>query len=333
MTAINVSLIVADDATAERRERAGEVGRALAEAGVSAHTEAPGHGAPDSVRLVRADELAAALGALPEDRRERWLDGAVLVDAPGGGLDLLERHGMLGAIEVGDDPAAWLAEAPGRMLVRKYVVGAGLEDAEAVDSDAYTAWVDPDPVSPATRLADYLERWREVDAELVVTADEARERKLPPIEVGVRLGGTGLFRIPPAHAPGFYAVLNSAPGGGAGFAIRPEPEEGRGGDLEQTARRMLQNPRGPELVSAGADRVQLAGGEAESICLYADWLSFRTASCVVRVPHDGGALLAIFICSVGSTEPSSRLVLGDASLRRIARTLRLEDPARRAKPG
>ncbi|HTE56703.1 MAG TPA: hypothetical protein VK698_37880 [Kofleriaceae bacterium] len=344
MTTSDLYLVVGESAAPARRDQAAEIGRALADAGVAAELAAADQVPAGAPRLVWADELDDLLAVLGEDEREGWLDSTIALHHgadPGHAVEQLEERGLLGAIELGD-ASAWGADWSG-LIVRKDVVRRrgepvaepAIDPADdaidaALDSEAYTRWDDPSAASLADALGRYLGHWREVDAELVVAAEEAMARKLAPVELRVRLGGTGLFRVPPAHSPGYYVVLSSAPGGGAGFAARPAVDDGGPDQLEQTARRMLQNPRGPELVAAvGVETVRLAGASHQAICLHADWLRFRTASCVVRVEHARGVLMAIFICSIGAPLPTSAAVLADPSLRRIARTLRVVD----GKPG
>src|SRR5262249_55028711 len=166
--------------------------------------------------------------------------------------------------------------------------------------------------------------WRESDAELCVSAEEARGRKLPPVELRLKLGGTGLVRVPSVQAPGYYLVLSSAPGGGAGFFARPAPDEVDG--LEQIARAILQNPSGPPLRAAGGiETIRLAGRRRESICLFADRCQLRTASRALRIDHAAGAMMALFACSLGERPPSCEAVLADPALRRIVSSLTVLD--------
>lgn len=319
---IDLHLVVGTSTPPQQRDEIAEVERALADVGLSAAVAGPTDGPPGAIHLVWSADFGAALAAVAEEEREAWLDSAIVVNQPRESVvSLLEGRALLGAVEY-ERAAEWSEAGSARLYVRRDAAWAEPGD-DRFASEQYAAWAEPGAGSLADALAGYLAHWREVDAELVVGADEARARKLPAVELGLRLGGTGLFRVPPPHSPGYYVVLSSAPGGGAGFAARPILE-GAGDGLESIARRMLQNPRGAELVaSTGVERVRMAGRERESICLYADWLSFRTASCVVRLDHAGGAVLAIFICSIGDTQPSSHTVLADPSLRRISRSLRI----------
>jgi hypothetical protein len=321
---IDLHLVVGSSAPPQQRDEVAEVERALTEVGLSTAVAGPTEGPPDAVHLVWSADFGDALAALPEEAREAWLDSAIIVNQPRESVvELLEGRALLGAVEY-ERSSEWREVGPAHLYVRRDAAWAEPGD-DAIASEQYAAWAEPGTGSLADALAGYLAHWREVDAELVVGADEARARKLPPVELGLRLGGTGLFRVPAPHSPGYYVVLSSAPGGGAGFAARPILD-GAGDDLESIARRMLQNPRGAELVaSTGVERLRMAGREREAICLYADWLSFRTASCVVRLEHAGGAVLAIFICSIGETQPSPRTVLADPSLRRVSRSLRIAD--------
>ena len=70
--------------------------------------------------------------------------------------------------------------------------------------------------------------------------------------------------------------------------------------------------------------LRLAGAEREAVCLFSEYLFRRTARCVVRIDHAGGALMAIFTARVGA-EPSCDAVLANPSLKRIARSLRVID--------
>jgi len=237
-----------------RAEEAAAIGRALCGAGLGARVAAAGEVPVDAVRLIRADDLCSALAGIAEGERARWLECTVVVnEARERVIDLCEEHGLLGAVEC-EDVSDWGA-GPARLFVRKEVVerrGEWIAGAGARESDEYGLWSDPDAGSLAGSLARYLDHWRESDAELVISAEEAQRRKLPPVELRLRPGGTGLVRIPPAHSTGYYVVLGSAPGGAAAFLARPAPpDERRAEGLEQTARRMLQNPNGPELALAG----------------------------------------------------------------------------------
>ena len=70
--------------------------------------------------------------------------------------------------------------------------------------------------------------------------------------------------------------------------------------------------------------LHLAGAEREAVCLFSEYLIRRTARCVVRIDHAGGALMAIFTARVGA-QPSCEAVLANPSLERIARSLRVVD--------
>ncbi len=141
------------------------------------------------------------------------------------------------------------------------------------------------------------------------------------MEVRLKVGGTGLTRVAREHAPGAYVALAGAPGGGVGFSIGPLPE---GEGLEQAARQKLQAPNGQELRTVETRTLRLAGAEREAVCLFSEYLIRRTARCVVRIDHAGGALMAIFTARVGA-EPSCEAVLANPSLQRIARSLRVVD--------
>jgi hypothetical protein len=327
MTTSELYLVVDDGAAPERRDEAAAIERSLVAAGVTARVAAPAAIPPGAPRLVFAGDLDRLVAGMGDDAREAWLDATIAIDADEDRAALLvEERGLLGAVVCGA-PADWVAGNGSALHVRRDVVrrrGEPLFDLDA--SESYAGWDDPSAGSLAEALAGYLAHWREIDAERVVPSSEALARKLAPVELRVRLGATGLFRVPAGQAPGYYLVLSSEPGGGAGFAARPVVDDGGPADLEQVARRMLQNPRGPELIASSApETVRLSGTEREAICLHADWLRFRTATCAVRIEHAHGAMLALFICSIGAAQPTSAMVLGDPSLRRIARTLRVVD--------
>ena len=327
-----MELYLVVEAAGARRREVDDVARALDEAGLRTVLAGAADVPVDAVRLVWAEDLSALLAGIDRADRGRWLDCAVVVNPQRGRvLDLLEESGVLGALEYGE-PADLRDDAaePARVFVRKDVVRHRGErmggEVSGAESDDYTLWTDPDAASPAEDLARYVAIWRESDAELCVGAEEARERRLPPVELRLRLGGTGLVRIPAVQAPGYYLVLGSAPGGGAGFFARPSLEDPAGEGLEQIARRMLQNPSGPPLQAAGGiEWIRLAGAERESICLFSDWFHFRTASCAVRIEHAGGALMAIFACPMGTRPPSCQAVLADPALRRIAGSLQVSN--------
>jgi hypothetical protein len=316
---IEVHLIVGPQSP-PRQEELAAIARALGNAGLRAREAGAGGAAADAVRVVWAEELDAVLAQVAADR-ERWLECAVIVNAARDEvLELLDEHGLLGAIEI-EEPSDW--EAPGRLFVRKDVVGKRGEriGGPGRDSLGYTLWSDPDAPSLAAALARYIEYWRETDSELVVDAEEARRGGLPVVEVRLKVGGTGLTRVAPEDAPGAYVALAGAPGGGVGFSIGPLPE---GEGLEQAARQKLQAPNGQELRTVETRTLRLAGAEREAVCLFSEYLIRRTARCVVRIDHAGGALMAIFTARVGA-EPSCEAVLANPSLERIARSLRVVD--------
>ncbi len=316
----DVHLVVEPRSSQARRDEVAAIARALGDAGLRAREAGAGDAPADVVRLVWAEELDGILAHVGGDR-ERWLECALIVNAAReDALELLEKHGLLGAVEV-EDVADWAA--PGRLFVRKDVVGKRGEriGGPGRDSPGYTLWSDADAPSLAAALARYLEYWRETDSELVVDAEEARRSGLPPVEVRLVVGGTGLTRVPREDAPGAYVALAGAPGGGVGFSIGPLPD---GEGLEQAARQKLQAPNGQELRTVETRTLRLAGAEREAVCLFSEYLIRRTARCVVRIDHAGGALMAIFTARVGA-EPSCEAVLANPSLQRIARSLRVVD--------
>jgi hypothetical protein len=320
-TAIDVQLIARPMASQERRDELAAIAQALEDVGLRAREAGAGDDQDDAVRLVLADELDDVLAQVRADR-ERWLECAMIVNAARDDvLELLERHGLLGAVEV-EDVADW--GAPGRLFVRKDVVGVRGEriGGPGRDSFAYTLWLDPDAPSLAAGLARYLDYWHETDSELVVDAEEARRGGLPAVEVRLKVGGTGLTRVAREHAAGAYVALAGSPGGGVGFSVGPLPD---GAGLEQAAREKLQAPNGQELRTVETRTLQLAGGEREAVCLFSEYLLRRTARCVVRIDHAGGALMAVFTARVGG-EPSCEAVLANPSLKRIARSLRVVEP-------
>ncbi len=317
---VEVQLIVEPRSSQARRDEVAAIARALGDAGLRARQGTAADMSGDAVRLVWAEELDGILAHVGGDR-ERWLECAVIVNAARDEvLELLEKHGLLGAIEV-EEVSDWAA--PGRLFVRKDVVGTRGEriGGPGRDSPGYTLWSDPEAPSLAAALARYLDYWRETDSELVVDADEARRSGLPVVEVRLKVGGTGLTRVAREHAPGAYVALAGAPGGGVGFSIGPLPE---GEGLEQAARQKLQAPNGQELHTVETRTLRLAGAEREAVCLFSEYLVRRTARCVVRIDHTGGALMAIFTARVGA-EPSCEAVLANPSLARIARSLRVVD--------
>jgi hypothetical protein len=317
---VDVHLIVWPRSSQARRDEVSAIARALAEAGLRARGAGIGDAMVDAVRLVWADDLEDVLAHVGGDR-ERWLECAVIVNAARDDvLELLEKHGLLGAVEY-EDVTDWAA--PGRLFVRKDVVGVRGEriGGPGRDSFAYTLWSDPGAPTLAAAMARYLEHWREIDSELVVDAEEARRSGLPAVEVRLKVGGTGLTRVAREHAASAYVALAGSPGGGVGFSVGPLPD---GAGLEQAAREKLQAPGGQELRTVETRTLRLAGGEREAVCLFSEYLVRRTARCVVRIDHAGGALMAIFTARVGG-EPSCDAVLANPSLKRIARSLRVID--------
>src|SRR5688572_20240875 len=107
---IEVHLIVGPQSP-PRQEELAAIARALGDAGLLVRQEAPWDAAADAVRVVWAEELDAVLAQVAADR-ERWLECAVIVNAARDEvLELLDEHGLLGAVEV-EDVADW--GAPGR---------------------------------------------------------------------------------------------------------------------------------------------------------------------------------------------------------------------------
>lgn len=312
----------------ERRE-VDEVARALAGAGLPSRVadDSP----IDAVRLVWADDLDESLAAVAGDERARWLERTILVnESRDRVLERLEEHGLLGAVEY-EEVSDWLASDSARLFARKDVVSRRGEQIGGAsrESAAYALWADPTATSLASALGKYLAYWRESDVEIVVSAEEATGKGLPPLELRVKIGGTGLLHVPSEHSTGHYIQLSSPPGGGTGFAARPAPEP-RVDDLERAARSILEKPDGPELRAGGPERARVAGAERDAICFLSEWLLFRTGTCVVHIPHANGALMAFFTSRLGAdTAPSCEAVLSRPALRRIASTLRVIDaPAR-----
>ncbi len=318
-------------ATPSEQREVAEIARALGEAGLRATMGGAAGASPDAsadaVRLVWAEELDGFVGAIASRERERSLERTIVVnEARDRVLDLLQERRLLGAIEY-EDVAEWFAAEPPRLFVRKDVVdghgepvgGPGRESAD------YALWSDPDAGSLASALGHYIGLWRELDDELVIPADEARARGLPPVELRLKLGGTTLFRMPAERSPDYYVVLGGAPGTRLGFSALPAPDAGE--SLELNARRILHRPSGPPLeVAGGLERIDLAGAEREAICLYSDWLRFRTARCAVRIEHASGVLVALFTAGFPlDRTPSCEEVLSVPALRRIARSLRVID--------
>jgi len=310
----------------ERRE-VDEVARALAGAGLTSRVadDSP----VDAVRLVWADDLDGSLAAVAGGERARWLERTILVnESRDRVLERLEEHGLLGAIEY-EEVSDWLASDSARLFARKDVVSRRGEQIGGAsrESAAYALWTDPNATSLASALGKYLEYWRESDVEIVVSAEEAAGKGLPPLELRVKIGGTGLLHVPSEHSNGHYIQLSSPPGGGTGFAARPAPQED---DLERAARSILEKPDGSELRAGAVERARVAGAEREAICFLSEYLLFRIATCVVRIPHANGALMALFTSRLGRDTPlSCEAVLSRPALRRIARTLRVIDaPAR-----
>ena len=310
-------------ASEARRTEVAAVGRALAAAGLEARPEAR------AVRLVWADEIDEALAGVPEIEREAWLDRTLLVnESRERVLDLLEENLLLGAVEF-EEIAEWsAAERPRLFACRDLVQREGERiGGPGRESPHYVLWTDPAATSLAGLVARYLAHLPAFDAELVVTAGDARAMGLPPIELRVRLGGTGLKRADPIRAAGRYLALHGMPGGTIGFSAAPAPPEERGpGGFAASVQRLTSGGSGEiQLVSTG-DRVLLDGAAREAACFYRQMPSppMRLATCLVRIEHPGGALLASFTRGLPASHAiSSQAVMGEPDLRRLARSLRI----------
>jgi len=310
-------------ASEARRAEMAAVGRELAAVGLAAEPEAR------AVRLVWADEVDALLAAVPEVDRESWLDRTILVnEAREQVLDLLEANLLLGAIEY-EEVAEWSAAERPRMFASRDVIQKSGEriGGPGRESPHYTLWTDPEAGSLAALVARYAALLPAFDAELVVGADEARAMGLPPLELRVRLGGTGLRRADAIRSAGRYLALHGMPGGFVGFSAAPAPAEERGpGGFAASVKRLTSGGSGEIQLVSTSDQVLLDGVRREAACFYRQMPSppMRLATCLVRIEHPGGALLASFTRGLPAGQPvSCAAVMADADLRRLARSLRV----------
>ena len=164
--------------------------------------------------------------------------------------------------------------------------------------------------------------------ELIVTADEARARGLPPIEIKVDAHESGLIHGPLSRRGAFYLRLHGPPGDPIEFAAWPAADDERGADgIERSMRRVLELRRPERIqVTGGLQRVQLAGGERLAGCVYLAMPSPlpRLVTCVVLVEHAHGLVMVSFTHDVHpQNDVTPAQVLEHPRLRLLARSLRV----------
>lgn len=163
---------------------------------------------------------------------------------------------------------------------------------------------------------------------LVVTADEARARGLPPIELELDPRGSGLIHGPLARRGAFYLRLHGPPADPIEFAAWPAADDERGVEgIERSLRRVHELRRPDALrVSGGLSTVQLAGRERQAACAYFQLPPPlpRHVVCVVMIEHAHGLAMVSFTHDVHPEEDvTPAQVLQHPRLRRLAASLRI----------
>lgn len=319
--------VVATDA---RRSEASELAGALGNAGLSGRLTAPDAVPADAVRLVLAGDVDEILAAVPATRRVRWAECTLLVNETRERvLGVLEQHGLLGALEY-EELAEWEETDFARLFALKAVVAGHGEIIDGPDreSEHYALWTTDEDSSLSAILTRFLDLWDRYDAELVFGADQAIASGLPPVELRLRVGGTGLWEPPGiARPPGFYLKLSGPPGGLLGVAAwNALPDERGAAGIEESVRRAY-NVRPEQLVMVtDRCRLEIAGGEREAACLVFDYGTMRSASCVARIDHAGGALMLDLMGGIHGDTITCAELLAQTPLGRIARSLRVSTP-------
>ena len=317
-------------AESARQAEAAGLARALGDAGLPARVVAPGQVPADAVRLVWADDLAATLGAVAAAERIRWAECTLVVnEARERVLEVLERNGLLGALEY-EELEEWQETDFARLFALKAVVAGHGEiiEGEERESEHYALWTTDEDSSLSAILKRFLARWETYDAELVFGADQAMASGLPAVELRLRVGGTGLSERPPIpRPPGFYLKLSGPPGGLLGVAAwnALAGEDGADG-IERSVRRAYNLRPEQKILVSDHCRLTIAGAEREAVSLVFDYGGMRSASCVVRIDHPGGALMVDLMGGIHGDRITCAALLAATPLGRIARSLRVSVP-------
>lgn len=319
-------------AESARQAEAAGLARALGDAGLPARVVGREEVPADAVRLVFADDIDGVLGAVPAPERIRWAECTLAVNETRERvLGVLERHRLLGALEY-EELEEWQETDFARLFALKAVVAGHGEiiPGEERESEHYGLWTNDEDSSLSAILKRFLALWEKYDAELVIGADEARVRDLPPVELGLRVGGTGLWEPPGIpRPPGFYLKLSGPPGGLLGVAVwNALPDERGAAGIERSMRRAYEFGADKPMSLVDHCRLDIAGDEREAACLVVHYGTMRRASCVVRVDHGGGALMVQLGGAIHGETITCEELLAATPLGRIARSLRVSVPRR-----
>ena len=317
-------------AESARQAEAAGLARALGDAGLPARVVGREEVPADAVRLVFADQIDDVLEAVAVAERARWAECTLLVNETRERvLGVLERHGLLGALEY-EEIAEWQETDFARLFACKAVVAGHGEiiEGEERESDHYGLWTNDEDSSLSAILKRFLALWERYDAEMVFGADQAIASGLPPVELRLRVGGTGLWELPGIPRPaGFYLKLSGPPGGLLGVAAwNALPDERGAAGIERSVRRAYHLQPERQILVPDHCRLVIAGAEREAACLVFNDGMMRSASCVVRIDHAGGALMVDLMGGIHGERITCEELLAQTPLGRIARSLRVSVP-------
>lgn len=313
-----------------REAEAAALAGALRDAGLPVRVVGRDEVPADAVRLVFADDIDDVVAGVPAAERARWAECAFLVNETRERvLGVLERHGLLGALEY-EEIEEWRETDFARLFAPKAVVAGHGEIIEGPEreSEHYALWTTDEDSSLSAILKRFLALWEKYDAELVIGADQAIASGLPPVELRLRVGGTGLFEHRPIPRPqGFYFKLSGPPGGLLGVAAwNALPDERGAAGIERSVRRAYNLQPEKQVLLPDHCRMVIAGAEREAACLVFNYGIMRSASCVVRIDHVGGALMVDLMGGIHGETITCAELLAQTPLGRIARSLRVSVP-------
>jgi hypothetical protein len=307
-------VVVVDEARADDERDAIVAALAKSNADVRAVRGAPASAPEGDAWIVSAEDLdALAAGSSFASRAERTL----VLNAPRTEvLDLLEKHGLAGALEC-DGPDGWTG--PPRMFVRKEAVESARGEVvggRGRESARYTLWRASDG-SLAEMVSAYASLCVELshrDDKLLITADDARAHGLPPVGIEFIVGRTGMF--PQTFSgSGTFVSMVSPPGGGPGFSV----QDSRGRSLEEIIATESGLRHNQPFHASAIEDVDLARRKCRAVaCSIGDGF-FRYATCYVLAEP----VLLTFSRRWPTGEPTVASVLADPSLAIIARSIRL----------
>ncbi|MCK6684590.1 MAG: hypothetical protein L6R30_19490 [Thermoanaerobaculia bacterium] len=154
--------------------------------------------------------------------------------------------------------------------------------------------------------------------EIRVTADEAKERGLPP--VGFRMEARGGLRVTYPSDGSAYVVFSGPQGGALSLVVSPFPGDARrAGALREAVEASERRP-----VAFGArEEVTVDGARREAFLYHTG--EKAAAGCPVVVPAGERTVLLLFAVSgTAATVPSCGAVVGHPSLRPLLESLRFE---------